>query len=87
MEYRFGLIKQTYPKILCGALVEAPNEDEDMLLDTISEILRHANFVAVSLDGLAEKLESGNDAEQENRGFPNQDRHPESSLSATPVSY
>ena len=64
MDYRFGLLKQAYPGIVCGAFVEAPNEDGDVLFDGISEILHHADFMAISLDGLSEKLELGEGAEQ-----------------------
>ena len=52
MEYRFGLLKKAYPAIVCGALVEAPKEDQERLKAVITEVLQHADIVTISLEEL-----------------------------------
>jgi hypothetical protein len=56
MDYRFGLLKARYPKILCGALVEAPSEDQMMLGEVMIITLPRANIRARSVEELAEGL-------------------------------
>jgi hypothetical protein len=53
MEYRFGLLKKAYPAIVCGALVEAPKEDQEVLSETVLGVLHSAGFVACSLQELS----------------------------------
>lgn len=47
MDYRFGLLKTTLPKLVCGAFVEAPNEDRERLGE-LRPILARSDFVATS---------------------------------------
>lgn len=47
MNLRFGLLKATLPKLVCGAFIEAPNENRDKLA-TLSLILKDADFLAQS---------------------------------------
>ena len=56
MKYRFGILKKAYPAIVCGALVEAPKEDQEVLKDTLETVLQNADFVAISLDELQSVL-------------------------------
>jgi hypothetical protein len=48
MDYRFGLLKTLFPKLSCGALIEAPNEDQERLASQLKPILRNSDFVARS---------------------------------------
>ena len=57
MEYRFGLLRRAYPGIVCGALVEAPRENQEVLSETVRAVLGSAGFVVVSLDELQRYLE------------------------------
>lgn len=52
MDYRFGLLKALFPKLVCGALVEAPREDQERLASQLKPILRNSDFVARSDDEL-----------------------------------
>jgi len=52
MDYRFGLLKASFPRLACGALVEAPNEDQERLASQLKPILRNSDFVARSDDEL-----------------------------------
>jgi hypothetical protein len=52
MNYRFQLIKRSFPRIMCGAVIEAPNEEEKKLQDLIADPLTRADFVSVSMDAL-----------------------------------
>ena len=56
MDYRFGLLKASFPKLVCGALVEAPNEDPERLASQLKPILRNSDFVARSDDELRGEL-------------------------------
>lgn len=56
MEYRFGLLKQAYPAMVCGALVEGPRENQETLRNMVATVLQHADFVAVSLEELEAAL-------------------------------
>lgn len=56
MQYWFGLIKTAFPKILCAALVEAPNEKEDKLVSVLGLILKDADLVARTAEELREGL-------------------------------
>ena len=56
MQYWFGLIKTVFPKILCAALVEAPNEKEDKLVHVLGLILKDADFFARTGEELREGL-------------------------------
>jgi hypothetical protein len=53
---RFGLIKRAFPRITSGAVVEAPNEREKDLQETLSGPLTHADFISTSVDGLGDAL-------------------------------
>jgi hypothetical protein len=57
MEYRFGLLRRAYPAIVCGALVEAPKENQKVLSETVRGVLGNANLVATSLDSLGSELD------------------------------
>ncbi len=57
MEYRFGLLKKAYPAIVCGALVEAPKEDQEKLADVVLGVLASADFRAHALEQLSEELD------------------------------
>ena len=48
MDYRFGLLKTLFPKLSCGALIEAPNENQERLASQLKPILRNSDFVARS---------------------------------------
>jgi len=48
MDYRFGLLKTSMPKLVCGALVEAPNEDQRRLVRELNPILKNSSFLASS---------------------------------------
>ena len=54
--YRFGLLKASFPALVCGALIEAPREDQEHLASEIKPILRSSNFLARSTDELREAL-------------------------------
>jgi hypothetical protein len=56
MEYRFGLLRQAYPAMKLGALVEAPRENQETLRRTVTGVLQHADFVVISLDELGTVL-------------------------------
>jgi len=57
MDYRFGLLKELLPRIRCGSLVEAPNEDQAMMGPVLQKVLRRADFFARSLEELGTKLD------------------------------
>lgn len=52
MDYRFGVLKASFPKITCGALVEAPSEDQERLASQLKPILRDSDFIARSIEEL-----------------------------------
>lgn len=56
MQYWFGLIKTVFPKIHCGALVEAPNEKPDKLALQLGLILKDADFFSRTGEELAEAV-------------------------------
>lgn len=56
IDYRFGLLKVAFPKLVCGALVEAPNEDQRVLGETSVSVLTKANFVEASSEALGKRL-------------------------------
>ncbi len=49
IDSRFVLVKRFLPKAICGALVEAPKEDQSSLKDTITELLPNSDIAACSL--------------------------------------
>jgi hypothetical protein len=55
MDFRFGLLKASLPRLVCGALVEAPNESKEKLA-ALSFILSSADFVASSIEELQEEI-------------------------------
>lgn len=57
MEYRFGLPKRAYPRIVCGALVEAPREDHEALGEMVRSVVSSAEIVAITLEELSGCLE------------------------------
>ncbi len=56
MDYRFGLLKQVLPKLICGALVEAPNEDQNRLAHELKPIFKNSDFLTRSCYELGESL-------------------------------
>jgi len=52
MQYWFSLLKDVYPKILCAALVEAPNEKQDKLARQLRFILKDADLITKNLEEL-----------------------------------
>lgn len=52
INYRFGQVKRALPSIVCGALVEAPKEDEEQIRLEAAPILDKADFVACSIERL-----------------------------------
>jgi hypothetical protein len=56
MDYRFGLLKASFPRLVCGAFVEAPSEDQEQLGRQLKPILRNSNFVATSNVELRDSL-------------------------------
>jgi len=56
MDYRFGLLKACFPRLACGALVEAPNDDQERLAKQLKQILRNSDFVAKSNEELRDEL-------------------------------
>jgi hypothetical protein len=52
MDYRFALLKGSFPGLACGALVEAPNEKQESLSRELKLILKDADFVATSSEEL-----------------------------------
>jgi hypothetical protein len=56
IDYRFGLLKSSFPKLTCGALVEAPNEDQERLASQHKPILRNSDFVAKSDEEVRSEL-------------------------------
>jgi len=58
MDYRFGLLKAILPRLACGALLEAPSEDQNQLARELRPILKNSDFLARSCDELGESLTS-----------------------------
>jgi len=58
MDYRFGLLKARYPKLICGAVVDAQREDQGRLASQLKPILRNSDFLARSILELREALTS-----------------------------
>jgi hypothetical protein len=56
MDYRFGLLKASFPRLVCGAFVEAPNEDQERLARQLKPILRNSDFLARSGEELRDEL-------------------------------
>ncbi len=52
LEYRFSLLRRFLPKLLCAALVEAPNEDRERVDEAVSGMLGSWNLAATSLESL-----------------------------------
>ncbi len=52
MDYRFGLLKTTLPNMVCGALLEAPQEDQSRLVHELRPILKNSAFLAISSEEL-----------------------------------
>jgi hypothetical protein len=52
MDYRFALLKESFPGLVCGALVEAPNEQEESLSRELRLILKDADWIATSSEEL-----------------------------------
>lgn len=61
INYRFGLLKQTHRKIVCGAFLQAPSEEAQRLTDSAGIVLTNTDFVAISLDDLRSILQRTND--------------------------
>jgi len=56
MDYRFNLIKRAFPGIKCGAVIEAPNEEQENLRALLAGPLARADFVSVSVDSVRDAL-------------------------------
>jgi len=56
MNFRFGLLKATLPKLACGAFIEAPYENQDKLATQLVLIVKVADFLARSGEELREGL-------------------------------
>lgn len=56
MDYRFGRLKETFPKLVCGAFIDAPHESQDRLSAQLAPILEDAEFLATSDEELREAL-------------------------------
>jgi hypothetical protein len=56
IDYRFGLLKASFPRLACVALIEAPNEDQERLASQLKPILRNSDFVARSNEELRDEL-------------------------------
>jgi hypothetical protein len=52
MDFRFGLLKDSLPKLACGAFIEAPAEDQEKLATELGPYLKHADFLARNLEEL-----------------------------------
>jgi hypothetical protein len=52
MNYRFGLLKGSFPKLACGAFLEAPNEKQESLSRELRLILKDADWIATSSEEL-----------------------------------
>jgi hypothetical protein len=57
MDFRFGLLKTSLPKLVCGAF-EGANEDQDRLARELQLILKNSDFLAISCDELGKSLVS-----------------------------
>jgi len=58
MDFRFGLLKASLPKLVCGAFIEAANEDQVRLARELQLILKNSDFLAISCDELGKSLVS-----------------------------
>lgn len=58
INYRFGLLKLAFSKIVCGGLIEAPNEDQSSMRRGMEKVLSNADFLALSLEELCNSLAS-----------------------------
>ena len=56
INYRFQLLKTAFPGLICGALIEAPNEDQAKLASELTQILTFSNFNARGEEELREAL-------------------------------
>ncbi len=56
IDYRFALLKGSFPGLACVAFVEAPNEDQERLASQLKSILRNSDFLSVSYDELRDEL-------------------------------
>ncbi len=52
LDYRFSLLKNFLPNILCAVLVEAPKEDQTRVLEVVTRILGKWNLVTTTLTAL-----------------------------------
>ncbi len=56
INYRFGLLKQALPNLVCGALIEAPKEDQSLLKESMRRVLGNSDFLVVSGEELCGSL-------------------------------
>ncbi len=56
MDYRFHVLKIKHPKLVCGALLEAPNENPDRVRE-VADSFPNMDFAAICLDELMERME------------------------------
>lgn len=50
VDYKFRRLKETYPEIRCGALVEAPQVDSQSLREWVGAVMPHADWVAFTME-------------------------------------
>ncbi len=53
VDYKFKRLKQAYPGIKCGALVEAPQVDLPSLKDWVGAVMPCADWIAYTMEELA----------------------------------
>jgi hypothetical protein len=56
MDYRFRSLKEAFPKLVCGALVEAQNENQEVLMKQLKPVLINSDFQVCSLEQLSASL-------------------------------
>lgn len=56
IDYRLGLLKTSFPNLVCGALIEAPREDPVRLSTELRKILRHADIISLNDQDLDDQL-------------------------------
>jgi len=52
LDYRFSLLRKILPNLRCAALVEAPNEDRQRVVQAVRGILGSWSLAATSLESL-----------------------------------
>jgi hypothetical protein len=52
IDYRFALLKGSFPRLACVAFVEAPNEKQESLSRELRLILKDADWIATSSEEL-----------------------------------